>query len=1589
MKSLKLKLSKFAVFAFIGAFSFGLSLSCVLSNNRSAKSVYAADTEPDGTWTLSNGSLSFQYTDWQTNGYVTETNQTMVYGHGDGTFDISYELLGSPPGATTAGTELIAEKTIQLTGGYWTPSETGGYGTVSGYPVDVNGLDSDQMITLNINVQYSGTMNEQNSGTGTTEPDGTWTLSNGSLSFQFTDWQTNGYVTETNQTMVYGHGDGTFDISYELLGSPPGATSAGTELIAEKTIQLTRGYWTPGDTGYGTVTGYPVDVNGLDSGEMITLNINVQYSGTMNEQNSGAGTTEPDGTWTLSNGSLSFQFTDWQTNGYVTETNQTMVYGHGDGTFDISYELLGSPPGATSAGTELIAEKTIQLTRGYWTPGDTGYGTVTGYPVDVNGLDSGEMITLNINVQYSGNMNEQGSGGGDDETGTVIYYDASVGFYYGTTERVVLTVTRVDFTGSENFENGTATVYLTGDDVQYSTTMSNVSLDPAPTNPSGGNYTGTIFGYIDESQCSVNYHPLESVPLNYEVEATPEPPALSALEWYFDTDMGYFATNLYNDGYYSFALSTQINSVIYDRANSTVTAYCTIDSREGNMPEEYYEAEMTFAYTFESSGLVENVWHFYNAVCEATVEQTESLYFSVDVVSFRQIGWYFDEDLHYYVEEGVEASWNILHAEYRTEDSRNELILYMQVLYNDEYFSDVIQINNPNFDDTPYRGQTTLGTGVNGWSDKLQQNISIMVNYVPFGYYANGWSYDPYFNQLVYINADDIDMKYQLTSASSNEGSYLLTYTCDGDSQSITVMEAVYQDEMLTGEVVLVENSDPITINVSVPQSIIDGGTTSTYEYHICFDGNGATRGSMDDDVFTKDSYSFDYPLPDCGYEKDGYTFDGWATVAVDPVIKFQPGQTSNVRSVDQENPTYTFYATWKKTNFTITFYPNGGSGTMEPIIVANGAREVVPYCEFDYPGYEFVCWAVGSPTSSMKVTPDGQYSVTVTQDYDLYAVWESNTPVEGHWDMENGSLVWIEDKTYYPEFTYAKIIENPEPSQRMCIAETTINSETKTLSIGDPEVSETQDGTIIFGYCYDVQTRVEIIILGTVDVVPYETDEPGWNYKDGALYWWSSTQGYCEVGLLTAIKCVDESGNPLYFELKYVVYDTVGSDAQDEHIETVKLIEFSINPEPNLDEEKSGIVSGYFELIAQRVEIEIWEYETKTIQTDKGTITPEQQDEINNLLPESSDPDKQARVEESMQELSQEAAQDILYAVNASQSDIEDEFQKALADGVPEEEALAVKQEKIETVQIITEAAVVVGASSAKAEEEAQVVEQVLPSNHGLQEDLGKTLDDFYQKQMNYLLGKETVPESKTLTRGIHRAPEANGKKIDLDNVSQEEYKKMIDFVDVSVKDMKDAALQIRKCSGTEMKQVINDYIQTVKISVFRDFNPEEANEEFVAQAYQSIMLTMQQQVIDALEKDHQPSNNQEKEAQYQETLAAVKDYDTFEEIVIEVLRLKYVSLTNEEIDIEIFRGMYMNIFRAWALNDESLNPTGITLEELTTATIESQTTKARKMTFNATFTKEENIFLIVMASAAVATAVGGITATVLLKRKKRGLNK
>ena len=79
------------------------------------------------------------------------------------------------------------------------------------------------------------------------------------------------------------------------------------------------------------------------------------------------------------------------------------------------------------------------------------------------------------------------------------------------------------------------------------------------------------------------------------------------------------------------------------------------------------------------------------------------------------------------------------------------------------------------------------------------------------------------------------------------------------------------------------------------------------------------------------------------------------------------------------------------------------------------------------------------------------------------------------------------------------------------------------------------------------------------------------------------------------------------------------------------------------------------------------------------------------------------------------------------------------------------------------------------------------------------------------------------------------------------------------------------------------------------------------------------------------------------------------------------------------------MPIFKSWALDDPSINPTSITLEELTQATIETTTTRANKFLFRTDLSKQETNALVIIFTVLGVGAVGGLSAPFVIKAIKR----
>ena len=150
----------------------------------------------------------------------------------------------------------------------------------------------------------------------------------------------------------------------------------------------------------------------------------------------------------------------------------------------------------------------------------------------------------------------------------------------------------------------------------------------------------------------------------------------------------------------------------------------------------------------------------------------------------------------------------------------------------------------------------------------------------------------------------------------------------------------------------------------------------------ISFDPNGGT-GTMQP---MRVKAEVDYTLPECTFTPpEGKEFAGWLAVNG----KVYPAGHSVYSTFDQS-----LKATWKDKEtgeITITFDPNGGTGTMQPMKAKSGEKFELPKCTFTPPkGKEFAGWLAVNG----KVYPAGDI-VSSNNSSVLKATWKDATEVD------------------------------------------------------------------------------------------------------------------------------------------------------------------------------------------------------------------------------------------------------------------------------------------------------------------------------------------------------------------------------------------------------------------------------------------------------------------------------------------------------------------------------------------------------------------------------------------------------------------
>ena len=150
----------------------------------------------------------------------------------------------------------------------------------------------------------------------------------------------------------------------------------------------------------------------------------------------------------------------------------------------------------------------------------------------------------------------------------------------------------------------------------------------------------------------------------------------------------------------------------------------------------------------------------------------------------------------------------------------------------------------------------------------------------------------------------------------------------------------------------------------------------------ISFDPNGGT-GTMKP---MRVKAGVGYTLPECTFTPpEGKEFAGW--LAVNGNV--YPAGHDVFSTYDQS-----LKATWKDkevAEVTISFDPNGGTGTMQPMKVKSGENFTLPECTFTPPeGKEFAGWLAVNGT----VYPAGDIAFSTT-DSVLKATWKDTTEVD------------------------------------------------------------------------------------------------------------------------------------------------------------------------------------------------------------------------------------------------------------------------------------------------------------------------------------------------------------------------------------------------------------------------------------------------------------------------------------------------------------------------------------------------------------------------------------------------------------------
>ena len=193
--------------------------------------------------------------------------------------------------------------------------------------------------------------------------------------------------------------------------------------------------------------------------------------------------------------------------------------------------------------------------------------------------------------------------------------------------------------------------------------------------------------------------------------------------------------------------------------------------------------------------------------------------------------------------------------------------------------------------------------------------------------------------------------------------------------------------------------------NASVKDIVVAGGSATLYaqwkadSYTIRYLSNGGKGEMNDQSVFRGETVK----LSANTFTRDEYTFACWNTTADGKGKIYSDG--ADVKDLAKSGETITLYAQWKAQAYTIHYYANGGTGTMNDQIAERNAEVKLNANSFTRDNFDFTGWntkadGTGIPYKDHDNVKDLE---AVGGKVNLYAQWKMQTYII-RFDANNGS---------------------------------------------------------------------------------------------------------------------------------------------------------------------------------------------------------------------------------------------------------------------------------------------------------------------------------------------------------------------------------------------------------------------------------------------------------------------------------------------------------------------------------------------------------------------------------------------------------